>query len=68
MSAMSADQFIAARVSSVTKDRLKSLAARRQLSESALLKDLLELTLGGPAAPASDDAEPVARVARGARL
>jgi len=68
MSAMSADQFIAARVSSATKDRLKSLAAKRQLSESALLKDLLELTLGGPAVPAPDDAEPVARVARGARL
>jgi hypothetical protein len=68
MSAMSADQFIAARVSSATKDRLRSLAAKRQLSESALLKDLLELTLGGPAVPASDDAEPVARVARGARL
>ena len=68
MSAMSADQFIAARVSSATKDRLKSLAAKRQLSESALLKDLLELTLGGPAVPTSDDAEPVARVARGARL
>jgi hypothetical protein len=38
MSAMSADQFIAARVSSATKDRLRSLAAKRQLSESALLK------------------------------
>ncbi len=68
MSAMSADQFIAARVSSETKDRLKSLAAKRQLSESALLKDLLELTLGGPAVPAPDDVEPVAKVARGARL
>ncbi len=65
---MSADQFIAARVSSATKDRLKSLAARRHLSESALLKDLLELTLGGTAVPVSDDAEPAARVARGARL
>ena len=68
MSAMSADQFIAARVPSATKDRLRSLAAKRGLSESALLKDLLDLTLGGPAVPASDDAEPVARVARGARL
>ena len=68
MVAMVADQFIAARVSSETKDRLKSLAAKRQLSESALLKDLLELTLGGPAVPEADDAEPVARVARGARL
>jgi hypothetical protein len=54
--------------SSETKDRLKSLAAKRQLSESALLKDLLELTLGGPTPPAPDDAEPAARVARGARL
>jgi len=65
---MSADQFIAARISSATKDRLKSLAAKRQLSESALLKDLLELTLGGPAVPAADDPEPTAKVARGARL
>jgi len=68
MPAMSADQFIAARVSSATKDRLKSLAAKRQLSESALLKELLELALGGPAVPAPDDVEPVAKVARGARL
>jgi len=68
MPAMSADQFIAARVSSATKDRLKSLAAKRQLSESALLKELLELTLGGPTVPAPDDVEPVAKVARGARL
>jgi len=65
---MSADQFIAARVSSETKDRLKSLAAKRQLSESALLKDLLELTLGGPAVLVPDGAEIMAKVARGARL
>ena len=68
MLAMSADQFIAARVSSATKDRLRTLAAKRQLSESALLKDLLELTLGGSAVPPPDVAEPVVRVARGARL
>jgi hypothetical protein len=68
MSAMSADQFIAARVSSETKDRLRSMAVKRQLSESALLKDLLELTLGGAAVPVPDDAEPSARVTRGARL
>jgi hypothetical protein len=65
---MSADQFIAARVSSATKDRLRTLAAKRQLSESALLKDLLELSLGGPAALVPDDAEPMGKVARGARL
>ena len=68
MSAVGAVHFIAARVPADTKARLKMLAARRGLSESALLKDLLDLTLGGPAVPAPDVAEPVARVARGARL
>src|SRR5665213_2696623 len=68
MLAMVADHFIAARVSSDTKARLKSLAAKRQLSESALLKDLLDLTLGRPAIPEPVDAEPAARVARDARL
>lgn len=65
---MVADQFIAARVSSATKHRLRSPAAKRQLSESALLKELLELTLGGPAVLERDGAEPVAKMARGARL
>jgi hypothetical protein len=65
---MAADNFIAARVSSETKARLKTLAARRQLSESALLKDLLELTLSGATVPEIEDAERVRRVARVARL
>jgi len=65
---MAADNFIAARVSSETKARLKALAARRQLSESALLKDLLELTLTGAAVPELEDAERVCRVVRAARL
>ena len=42
---MSADQFIAARVSSETKTRLRVLAQRQQLSESALLKRLVDLVL-----------------------
>ena len=42
---MNADQFIAARVSSATKAQLRLLADRQQLSESALLKRLLEMTL-----------------------
>ena len=42
---MSADQFIAARVSSETKARLRVLAQRQQLSESALLKRLIDLVL-----------------------
>ena len=48
---MVASHFIAARVSSETKARLKALAEQRQLSESALLKRLLELTLDGVAEP-----------------
>ncbi len=48
---MVASHFIAARVSSETKARLKTLAEQRQLSESALLKRLLELTLDGVAEP-----------------
>ncbi len=65
---MGADQFIAARVSSETKSRLRSLAAKRQLSESALLKDLVELALGGSASPESDDEVPETKMVRGARL
>ncbi|MFT3906692.1 MAG: plasmid mobilization relaxosome protein MobC [Steroidobacteraceae bacterium] len=65
---MSTDHFIAARVSPETKARLKTLAARRHLSESALLKELLDLTLGGLAVPEPDSAEQLIRVARHARL
>jgi hypothetical protein len=68
MLAMIADQIIAARVPAATKARLKSLAAKRGLSESALLKDLLELTLGGAVMPEPDSAEPVPRAGRRARL
>lgn len=68
MLAMVADQIIAARASSEIKARLKSLAAKRQLSESALLKDLLELTLGGPDVSPPGDAEPWVRAVRRARL
>jgi hypothetical protein len=42
---MNADQFIAARVSPETKMRLRALAERQQLSESALLKRLVDLML-----------------------
>jgi len=42
---MNADQFIVARVSAETKARLRALAARQQLSESALVRRLVELTL-----------------------
>jgi len=42
---MGADQFIAARVSSETKARLKAVAAREQISESALIKRVIELAV-----------------------
>jgi hypothetical protein len=42
---MSTNQIIAARVSSETKSQFRALAARQQVSESALLKQLLEITL-----------------------
>lgn len=68
MRAMASDQIIAARVSSDTKSRLRALATRRGLSDSALLKELLELTLGGGDAPRSDDADQAIRPSRRARL
>jgi len=68
MLAMIAGQIIAARVPADTKARLKALAARRGVSESALLKDLLELTLGGSVMPEPDGAETAARAGRRARL
>lgn len=42
---VTADQFIAARVSSETKAALRALADRQQLSESGLLKRFVELML-----------------------
>jgi hypothetical protein len=68
MRAMASDQIIAARVSSDTKARLRSLATKRGLSDSALLKDVLELTLGGCGTPGRDDADPAIRLSRRARL
>ena len=65
---MVANHFIAARVSSEMKSRLKTLAEQRQLSESALLKRLLELTLDGAAEPQLSNPGGTRRVARAARL
>ena len=65
---MVASHFIAARVSSETKSRLKMLAEQRELSESALLKRLLELTLDGAAEPQLHNPGEARRVARAARL
>lgn len=65
---MVASHFIAARVSPETKTRLKALAEQRQLSESALLKRLLELMLYGAAEPILGNPNGARRVARAARL
>lgn len=64
---MTADSFIAARVSSDMKTRLRSLAQAQQQSESAIIKSLLDSLMDDTAeSPALTIAEP--GVARGARL
>ncbi len=68
MLAMVASQFIAARVSSETKARLRALAEKRELSESALLKYLLELTLDSAAEPRLGNLVGARKAARIARL
>jgi len=65
---MSADQFIAARVSSETKSQLRALAQRQQLSESALLKRLLETTLQVDDNRCPADSDQPLQGTRGARL
>jgi len=66
--AMVAHHFIAARVSPETKARIKALANQRQLSESALLKQLLEVTLDGAVVPRVGLPCRDRQVSRGARL
>ena len=67
--AVNADQFIAARVSSETKARLRALAEQQHLTESGLRKHFVELMLQAGSPPAAspmagaDDPAP-----RGTRL
>jgi hypothetical protein len=65
---VNADQFIAARVSSHTKQQLRALAQREHVSESALLKRLLETAFqfAGMANPV--EPEPPRPGSRAARL
>lgn len=65
---MVADHLIAARVSADTKTRLKMLAVKRGVSESALLKDLLDLTLGSADVWQSGQGESPSVATRRARL
>jgi hypothetical protein len=63
---VTSDQFIAARVSSETKARLRALADRQALSESGLLKRFVELMLQ---TASSTDLVPTTRVeSQGARV
>jgi antitoxin component of RelBE/YafQ-DinJ toxin-antitoxin module len=55
---VTADQFIAARVSAETKARLYALAVREQLSESGLLRWLVEVMLQTSGIAPVDTASP----------
>jgi Bacterial mobilisation protein (MobC) len=64
-----ADQFIVGRVSSETKARLRALAEKELLSESALLRRLVELVLlKAGLSPILTETATGARSRRGARL
>jgi Bacterial mobilisation protein (MobC) len=64
-----ADQFIVGRVSSETKARLRALAKKELLSESALLRRLVELVLRKAGlSPILTESPSGARSRRGARL
>jgi hypothetical protein len=63
-----ADQFIVGRVSSETKARLRALAEKELLSESALLRRLVELVLKAGLSPILTESPSGARSRRGARL
>jgi predicted HicB family RNase H-like nuclease len=66
---MATASFIATRVSPETKARFSSLANRQQLSESGLLKRLIDVALlAAPEAVLDSVTDPVEQVARDARL
>src|ERR1700722_14741048 len=66
---MKADQFIVSRVSSETKARLRALAEKELLSESAMLRRLVEMVLlKAGLAPIIAETPTGARARRGARL
>lgn len=68
LSPMAATQLIAARVTSKTKAHFRALAERQELTESVLLKRMIDLTLQSVSAAGGETLEPADRVARGARL
>jgi hypothetical protein len=65
---MAADAFIHCRVSAATKEALGAAAQRQQLSESALLKRMIELMLNMAAPPVVTTAPAADRPTRVTRL
>lgn len=65
---MAVDAFIQCRVTSETKELIRALAARQRITESALVKRLLEVVLHSTATLGDPQAEPVDRTGRDARL
>lgn len=65
---MAAPPFIATRVSAEMKSQLRRLAEREQITESALLRQLLETVLRTSATNGESNLDPPEKVSRGARL
>lgn len=66
---MAAPPFIAARVSTETKSQLRRLAEREQITESALVRQLLETVLRTSSGSGGESGlEPPGKVSRDARL
>jgi hypothetical protein len=65
---MTADAFIQCRVTSETKARIRTLADRQQITESALVKQLLDMVLHSAATLGIPKPDAVDRAGRDARL
>src|SRR5437660_1137392 len=68
MSAMPADAFIQCRVTPEIKTLIRALANREQITESALIKELLEVMLRSSAAKGFPKLEELQRTSRDTRL
>jgi hypothetical protein len=68
LASMAAIQLIAARVSSETKAHFRALAERQQLTESALLKRLITLTLQSVSGAGTEALKPSRRRSLGSRV
>lgn len=65
---MAAPPFIAARVTTETKSQLRRLAEREQITESALVRQLLETVLRTSGGEGPSNLDPPEKVSRGARI